>query len=648
MPIGTGSSNLEWLTAGNGESETKPVSILDINPLQHLTTDAAISQYNYESIMNGLVQWDQSKLDSITIRLAIRTDPYFVDYVLHTKYYYDKTYGSTASEIMLEPERFAYDHRVNFAIAKDDNVKLRVNVVDNGGTSWQLYQLVTVYDEYDTVQAYETSDTDESIPVANTYQIVARAKFSQNYESGQYIRMYDFTNHCFRIYCVKEGKSIEGEVTPTADVATYANLIYEYGESLYPPSEILQHDIYINTASSYSTAYIHMPNKPVDRTTKMNNTQSGYMKYCKIYVPGSYDGNKILKGTLVYYQGDFFISLKDAPATAPLVIDDTNDYVTFMDDDWSRALPTPISNAVIEGSGTMRVTAKTDVDGYVLRNVGDAESNEKTNIAVNGTFSTKGETSTQPTGVNILQSSNYVSWPHQATKWSEGTMYTTDPTFSAYCKQNYSAVMVFDHTDPDNFKYKNIINYDGPDLDQGLCVMLPVSVMDENNVSHDPEDGTMIEFLFNIWPNHKYDGRASNDLIINKSQIYVYSVPDLAEYNVSGFNVGTVEPIAKFSMARLVNFYMFSENVGVPDRPVCYKARFIYSAKEKRWKTYDYYQLPDHIFLSPNGFVDPSQPEAYGVQTAGFPLYQNPFSDFNLSAIHVDQKFKNQIQKPGE
>lgn len=639
---------MEWLTAGNGESETKPVSILDINPLQHLTTDAAISQYNYESIMNGLVQWDQSKLDSITIRLAIRTDPYFVDYVLHTKYYYDKTYGSTASEIMLEPERFAYDHRVNFAIAKDDNVKLRVNVVDNGGTSWQLYQLVTVYDEYDTVQAYETSDNNESIPVANTYQIVARAKFSQNYESGQYIRMYDFTNHCFSIYCVKEGKSIEGEVTPTADVDTYANLVYEYGESLYPPHEIPQHDIYINTASAYSTAYIRMPNKPVVTSAKMNNKNSGYMNYCKIYVPGSYDGNKILKGTLVYYQGDFFISLKDAPATAPLVIDDTNDYVTFMDDDWSRAFPTPISNAVIEGSGTMRVTAKTDVDGYVLRNVGEAESNEKTNIAVNGTFSTKGETSAQPTGVNILQSSNYVSWPNQATKWSEGTMYTTDPTFSAYCKQNYSAVMVFDHTDPDNFKYKNIINYDGPDLDQGLCVMLPVSVMDENNVSHDPEDGTMIEFLFNIWPNHKYDGRASNDLIINKSQIYVYSVPDLAEYNVSGFNVGTVEPIAKFSMARLVNFYMFSENVGVPDRPVCYKARFIYSAKEKRWKTYDYYQLPDHIFLSPNGFVDPSQPEAYGVQTAGFPLYQNPFSDFNLSAIHVDQKFKNQIQKPGE
>lgn len=646
MGIGS-TSNMEWLTAGNGESESKPVSILDINPLQHLTTDAAISQYNYESIMNGLVQWDQSKMDSITVRLAIRTEPYFVDYVLHTKYYYDKTYGSVASEIMLDVNKFAYDHRVNFAVAKDDKVKLRVNVVDNGGTSWQLYQIVTVYDEYDVAQVYETVD-DENIPVANTVQIVPRAKFAQSYESGQYFRLYDTTNDKFQIYFVKEGKSIEGEVTNTADVATYATLVYEEGGSLYPTSDTPSRDIYINNTASISTAYIRIPNKPANHNVKMTSPSSGYKPYCKIYVPGTYDGDKIIKGALVYYEGDFFIALKDAPATAPIVIDAENNYVTFMSDDWVRVFPVPFTNAVIEGSGTLRATANTDLDGYILRNVGSTESNDQSNIAITGTFSIEGEPTTQTTGMNILQSSNYVSWPHQATKWSEGTMYTTDPTFSAYCKQNYSAVMVFDHTDTDNFKYKNIINYDGPDLDQGLCVMLPVTVLDANNISHDPADGSMIEFLFNIWPNHKYDGRASNDLIINKSQIYVYSVPDLAEYNLQGFNVSTVDPIAKFSMARLVNFYMFSENVGVPDRPVCYKARFIYSAKEKRWKTYDYYQLPDHIFLSPNGFVDPSQPEAYGVQTAGFPLYQNPFSDFNLSAIHVDQKFKNQIQKPGE
>lgn len=648
-------------------TDSKPVSILDINPLQHLTTDAAISQYNYESIMNGLVQWDQSRLDNITIRLAIRTEPYFVDYILHTKYYYDKTYGSTASETLLANGRFAYDHRLNYVLATDDLATLRVNVVDNGGTSWQLYQIVHVADAFKKVKMYEDNDgelVDEEhllddtqyTLVANMYHIIPFApadpndanseaeQFPHSYISGAYFRIYDTSSDTFKIYKVLDGHT----VTSPDDIAANAVLVCQEGTSAYPPTAIPTFDIYVNNASTVEKTYIHSPNKNIDTGKKMSTPASGYELYCNNYVSGKYDGNKIVKGTLVYYRGDFFIALKDAPATAPFVSDAENDYVTFMADDWARVFAIPFNNAVIEGSGTIRTTVKTDVDGYILRNVGVVESNEKTNIAVTATFSTEGEPTSQPTGMNILQSSNYVNWPEQTSKWTEGTMYTTDPSFSAYCKQNYSAVMMFDHTDTDNFKYKNIINYDGPDLDQGLCVMLPVSVLDENNVSHDPEDGTMIEFLFNIWPNHKYDGRAANDLIINKSQIYVYSVPSLAEYKVSGFNIGTVEPIAKFSMARLVNFYMFSENVGVPDRPVCYKARFIYSAKEKRWKTYDYYQLPDHIFLSPNGFVDPSQPEAYGVQTAGFPLYQNPFSDFNLSAIHVNQKFKNQIQKPGE
>lgn len=635
---------MEWLVS-NQPAEGKPVSILDINPLQHLTTDAAISQHNYESIMNGLVQWDQSKLDSITVRLATRTDPYFVDYVLHTKYYYDKVYGAVSSETLLEPRCFAYSNKYNFTVSKDDLVKLRVNSIDNGGTSWQLYQILTVADEYDTVQVYETVDGN-SVPVANTVQVVPHVKFQRSYEEGQYFRLYDTTSHEFRVY--RANSYIEEEDTDIADVGEYASLVYEIGDSLYPTSDDPSGEIYVNSSTSISTAYIHMPKRPIDPTEKMSSRSSGYTQYCKIYVSGSYDGTKIRRGTLVYCCGDFFVSLKDAPTAGPVVIDPATNYATFGADEWSRTFPVPFTNAVITGSGTIRTVADTDIDGYVLRNVGDSDSSEKTQITLTGSFSVSGTPTQQSTGMNILQTSNYVNWPNAAVKWNAGETYTTNPNLSAYSKQDYSAVMVFDHTDPDNFKYKNIVNYDGPDLDQGLCIMLPVSVIDGNNVSHNPDDGTMIEFLFNIWPNHQYDGRSANDLIINKSQIYVYSVPDLDDYNANGFTVSTVEPIAKFSMARLVNFYMFSENVGVPDRPVCYKARFIYSAREKRWKTYDYYQLPDHIFLSPNGFVDPSQPEAYGVQTAGFPLYQNPFSDYNLSAIHVGEGYKNQIQKPGE
>ena len=98
-------------------------------------------------------------------------------------------------------------------------------------------------------------------------------------------------------------------------------------------------------------------------------------------------------------------------------------------------------------------------------------------------------------------------------------------------------------------------------------------------------------------------------------------------------------------MARLTNFYVFSENIAVPNRPVLIKARFVYSGDEKTWKTYDYYQLPDCIFLSPNGFVDPGRPsdETYGVETAGFPLVQDPFSNYDLSPVLVDDSFRNRI-----
>jgi hypothetical protein len=174
-----------------------------------------------------------------------------------------------------------------------------------------------------------------------------------------------------------------------------------------------------------------------------------------------------------------------------------------------------------------------------------------------------------------------------------------------------------------------------------------VTVLGDNNVEHDPKDGMMLEFLFNIWPNPAY-GKVDNDLIINKSQIYVYNVSNYADYLQYGFSPSTVTPIAKFSMARLINFYVFSENIGVPDRPVCYKARFIYSKTEHQWKTYDYYQMPDHIFMSPYGFVDPSDKKAYDVESAGFPLYQNPFSSYDMSPIHVDKSFLNQIQNIGQ
>ena len=197
--------------------------------------------------------------------------------------------------------------------------------------------------------------------------------------------------------------------------------------------------------------------------------------------------------------------------------------------------------------------------------------------------------------------------------------------------------MVFDHANPD-CKECNIVNYDGPDLDQGLIIYLPVESVQDGKIVY-PKNGRMFEFLFRIWPNPAYNGHETADLVINKAQIYVYSVPSRNALDCHP------APIAKFSMARLTNFYVFSENIAVPNRPVLIKARFVYSGDEKTWKTYDYYQLPDCIFLSPNGFVDPGRPsdETYGVETAGFPLVQDPFSNYDLSPVLVDDSFRNRI-----
>jgi hypothetical protein len=96
-------------------------------------------------------------------------------------------------------------------------------------------------------------------------------------------------------------------------------------------------------------------------------------------------------------------------------------------------------------------------------------------------------------------------------------------------------------------------------------------------------------------------------------------------------------------MARLTNFYVYDENIGVPNRPVMYRASFVYSAEDKKWKVADYYQLPDHVFIGPVGFVDPtnkgitddSRPgnEYQGYETAGFPMFADPFEKTSLEPV---------------
>ena len=64
---------------------TRQINIRDVNPLEHLTSDLAKARFNYESILNGLVEWNTSKLKDVTVRLMCDTEPGFVDYTFPTR-----------------------------------------------------------------------------------------------------------------------------------------------------------------------------------------------------------------------------------------------------------------------------------------------------------------------------------------------------------------------------------------------------------------------------------------------------------------------------------------------------------------------------------------------------------------------------------
>ena len=155
-------------------------NVLDINPLEHLTGDIAKSQFNYESILNGLVNWNNSKDDIITIRLATTSAPWFRDINLHTRYYYSKSAGATFSEKALNPNRFAYNSRYQMVAGVDEEVVLRINARNLGGVNkWTLYEDVALYN-----QVNETPDPD----YVDYYRIDTQTEFTMNLVENTYIR----------------------------------------------------------------------------------------------------------------------------------------------------------------------------------------------------------------------------------------------------------------------------------------------------------------------------------------------------------------------------------------------------------------------------------------------------------------------------
>ena len=630
---------------------TQQVNIRDINPLEHLTADLSKARFNYESMLNGLVEWNNSKLKNVTVRLMCDTEPGFVDYTFPTKRSSEGNGGNIADPYSWE-NSYSYTQRypVSAMISEDpmnnDKIDIRTTVNEAADSTWRLCASVVLYDEQYTVeqlvvdestQVLHTSDDDNSTGNILTHD---GTDATVDYIPGQFIRIYYPAEGRSELKwvssAIKAGDAIIQSNTHNVVERWTLDRLNDYRQS--------------DTMDYLFVVYdgkVYRPTGTISRSVPSSKS-SGWEYYCDVYS----DDGKLEHGKVYLYDptgdannykyGEFFVYTGEDTAYAyppyDLIAEDEQPVERNYNDGWENPsvilLPiTPNFNK----TNAVRWTTTTDIEALLLLRTGEGSADKVPDIEIRPNVRLIGGTTEDNGGLAIFDTANYAEWPGTTPKWSPGHNYSTDVTKGINDKQNYSATMIFDHANP-NCKECNIVNYDGPDLDQGLIIYLPVESMQDDKIVY-PKNGRTFEFLFRIWPNPAYNGHETADLIINKAQIYVYSVPSRNALNCHP------APIAKFSMARLTNFYVFSENIAVPNRPVLIKAKFVYSEEEQTWKTYDYYQLPDCIFLSPNGFVDPSRPsdETYGVETAGFPLVQDPFSNYDLSAVLVDDSFRNRI-----
>lgn len=606
---------------------TQQVNIRDINPLEHLTADLAKARFNYESILNGLVEWNDSKLTNVTVRLMCDTEPGFVDYTFPTKRSSEGNGGNVADPYSWENSySYAQRYPVSAMISEDplnnDKIDVRITVNESAESTWKLCASAVLYDEKWVTEG--NGDADASV----------------DYIPGQFIRVYcpetAFSSLRWVSRKIGKGESILDGNSRNVVERWSLDRINEYRQS--------------DTMDYLFVVYdgkVYRPTGTVNRSVP-SAAGSGWEYYCDVFSEdGKLDHGKVylydpVSADTDYRYGEFFVYTGEDTAYAyppyDLNAEDGQPAERSYNDGWGN--PSVILLPVtpdFSKTNAVRWTTTTDIEALLLLRTGEGSVDKVPDIEIKPNVRLIGGTTEDNGGLAVFDTANYAEWPGTTPKWSPGHNYSTDVTKGINEKQNYSATMVFDHANPD-CKECNIVNYDGPDLDQGLIIYLPVASVQDGKIVY-PKNGRMFEFLFRIWPNPAYNGHETADLVINKAQIYVYSVPSRNALDCHP------APIAKFSMARLTNFYVFSENIAVPNRPVLIKARFVYSGDEKTWKTYDYYQLPDCIFLSPNGFVDPGRPsdETYGVETAGFPLVQDPFSNYDLSPVLVDDSFRNRI-----
>ena len=565
-------------------------------PLEGLASDISRNSYNYQSILNGLIEWDTSNDDTVNIRLATDVQPWYQDMQIPTKksvfslngYMSSQkstvTGGNFSVSSMLSVS--TYGGTYGSSTDKGDISLTRVSVKDAGATTWRLYYA----------------------------PLITELVSGMSVRKGNY---FDYSGMIYRaintVTATTPISSDSGNFSPY--FSTWAIAVhYHAGDLVVSDGDLY---IVINEVTSSLT-------KPSDGA----GTQYGdYYLLASHYVAGYYSaGSYVLNGNYLYIANT-----------------GTSDATTGSS--WSKILLLPMTSAgSFTSSCILRWDCDVDSSGYILKNVG-AGSTSTTEIYVQNSIRTKEQPSIFQRSTAILATSNYTMYPlDTSTVWSESSpIVSTDDSIHVTTRQPYSASMVFDHTNQELCKTINFVNYDGPDLDQGLCIYLPIEVAVGESGTAVPEDGFTYEFYFRIYPNVKLTSdTVTRDHIVNKAQIYVYSAPDKASITSNSCS----SPIAKFSMARMTNFYVFAENIAIPDKPVVYRATFVYSATQNTWLTYDYYQLPDHVFVGPVGFIDPQNPgncdvnglndinpdaTHLGYETCAFPTYVDVFSNPDLS-----------------
>lgn len=580
-------------------------------PIESIGRDIARNNYNYESIFNALMEWNNSDKDYTSVRLMKNSAPYFHTWTFPTKKGQSKSSGMSLAN-PVAPNAFDIEGEYVMVAATDtteegkDDVVVRLNVVNNGGTRWRAFADVVVLD-------------DESEAETLKYAVYRKAA----------------SDGAFGLYMVDSPKTDSGE-------ASVSPLVVEYELGEASSSASLKHHFIIYDGLVYAVMVdgpLYLDDIGTSKTVYVGTVWKSGTSYNKGDVVARDDGT----GASFH----MFVNLAEDGVNHG----DPNDYIGGFADGvyseysggnplWREIVLLPISRPF--GSSTViRMKPDNDFGGIVLQNADISYADANVNIGIEGSVKYKIKDSVYARRVGIFDTANYTMFPYSSSNvWLDGKEYEYDQNIPITKRQSYSASMVFDHSS-EGVSTVNYINYDGPDLDQGLCVYLPVhGYSADGSGEATPEDGYTFEFFFRIWPTPEYNGHTTSDLIINKSQIYVYSVNDADEAKRGAC---TLNPIAKFSMARLTNFYVYDENIGVPNRPVMYRATFVYSVSAGQWKLYDYYQIPDHVFIGPVGFVDPTNKgimddarpgnEYKGYETAGFPMFADPFEKTSLRPV---------------